>query len=141
MSNFIDVKPKHTKQVWTPLKKPPHPGSVHILSDDALFVLATIREDHRKKLVDQQRRCQMSKSGKSYYTQIYAQSFKMEKVDGDQQNSPNCTEVIPDRTGNQEQPHTCRESPISGDSSGKHSEISYIGHFIEGRGRRGKSVF
>nr|XP_054765668.1 DNA polymerase nu-like [Lytechinus pictus] len=116
MYNFIDVKPKHTKQVWTPLKKPPHPRSVHILSDDALLVLATIREDHRKKLEDQQRRCQMSKRGKSYYTRIYAQSFKMEKVDGDQHNSPNHTEVIPDRTGNQEQPR--RESLFSGDSSG-----------------------
>ncbi|XP_030848267.1 DNA polymerase nu-like [Strongylocentrotus purpuratus] len=91
MSYCIDLNPKQTKQVWTPLKKPPHPGSVHILSDDALLVLAALREAHWKKIEDQQRRCQRSTDGRSYYTQIYAQSFKTEKVDAGPEDRTNLT--------------------------------------------------
>lgn len=82
MSTVSTEKKNLKLKVWTPLKKPPHPDTVQLMSDEARLVLAALRKSHRKKVEIWQRRYQQSKDisdGKSsYYHQIYRDSFKTE---------------------------------------------------------------
>ena len=49
-------QPPGMSPVWTPLKPPPEPDDIHLMSDDAWTILHVLREAHRKREEARQQR-------------------------------------------------------------------------------------
>ncbi|XP_071792633.1 DNA polymerase nu-like isoform X2 [Asterias amurensis] len=99
--------------VWTPLKPPPEPDDIHMMSDDAWTILHALREAHRKREGEARQQRLVPLDPKTYYKTLYQESFKAENPSQDAIKAESSETSVP-----------CRAEMVEGSTEIKSEDIS-----------------